>query len=225
MPQTPDDIEGGITDTNKVILNNGGLTADNPGEMAFDGSRLSFRSGDDEVENFQRERFKGVDNGYASLAGDALVPLLQLASSISADPEAVLHEDRTFKIPSGVLKNVGFESSINESFTTSPIYSNKLDFTTDDLPAGASIFAIFYWRVFGSQNGTRTEVRLVQNLGEVNELVLLEQEYQGTSPVPNTPFLIEPLVGVNTFDIQWRKSGGGGQAKIDSAVLGLWRIL
>lgn len=42
MP-TPDDLAGGITDADKVILNNAGETADAPGEFVYDGTDFVFR--------------------------------------------------------------------------------------------------------------------------------------------------------------------------------------
>ena len=42
MP-TPDDRPGGIADADKIILNNEGETADNPGEIVWDGTKFVFR--------------------------------------------------------------------------------------------------------------------------------------------------------------------------------------
>jgi hypothetical protein len=40
---TPDDLAGGLTDADKLLLNNAGETADNPGEAVFDGTNFVMR--------------------------------------------------------------------------------------------------------------------------------------------------------------------------------------
>lgn len=112
--------------------------------------------------------------------------------------------------------------SLTQSSTTSASWQEKLRLTTTSLPAGDYIL-LFSAIIEGSLSSTFVEVRL-----EEDDTTSLAEA--GIAPGPASSLVFSGHVvkssysGVHTFDIDWRRSSGGGQAYIESARLTLWRI-
>lgn len=111
---------------------------------------------------------------------------------------------------------------LTTSSTTSSSWQQKLRLTTTDLPLGDYIL-LYSAVIEGSLSSTFVGVQLEQD----DTTVLAEAE---VSPGPSSSLVFSGHVvrssfsGVHTFDIDWRRASGGGQAYISGARLTLWRI-
>ena len=111
---------------------------------------------------------------------------------------------------------------LTTSSTTSASWQQKLRLTTTDLPSGDYIL-LYSAVIEGSLAATYVGVQLEQD----DTTVLAESE---VAPGPASALVFaghvvrSPLSGIHTFDIDWKKASGGGQAYISGARLTLWRI-
>lgn len=118
--------------------------------------------------------------------------------------------------------NLQWVEDLTSSSTTSSSWQQKLRLTTTDLPLGDYIL-LYAAVIEGSLASTYVGVQLEQD----DTTVLAEAE---VAPGPSSSLVFSGHVvrasfsGIHTFDIDWQRASGGGQAYISGARLTLWRI-
>lgn len=100
--------------------------------------------------------------------------------------------------------------NLNQVSTTSGGFQNILTFTTEDLPTGRyKIDFFFLWNTSNSNGRMEVEIRI--NGASFLDLELSSQR-QGRFPASG--FIIENLSGINTIELFYRKSRGGGNVRV-----------
>ena len=108
------------------------------------------------------------------------------------------------------------------SSTTSVVFQQKIRLTTTDLPVGDYI-VLWNATIEGSLASTQVEARL-----ELDDLTVLADMKIAPGPASSVIFsghaIMSSFSGLHTFDLDWRRSAGGGQTSIAQARITLWRI-
>ena len=115
-----------------------------------------------------------------------------------------------------------FEQDNDSSTTTSSTYQNKVTLTTSELTSGSYILFYSYLSQ-GSKNNTVWESRVQFNGDNIVEAV--QRAVVAGSTFLNAGHQVLPSVsGSQAFNIDWRRSGGSGNASISNAHLTLFKI-
>lgn len=132
------------------------------------------------------------------------------------------HHDYQDAPGAGFGADVQIDEEEGTTTTTSGTYQNKLSYTTSVLTAGAYIL-LYQWVVTGSKNNTQVESRIqIDNTDVQEQLIKVSQANSQWSVGSHKVF--PSLSGAYTFDIDWRKAGGSGNAGILWARIALWRL-
>lgn len=116
-----------------------------------------------------------------------------------------------------------YAESNSQSSTTATTFQLKVRLTTTSLPVGTYIV---FWSsiISGSLASTVVEAQLEQD-----DTIGLSSVRITPGPAYSTVFsghvIRESFSGVHTFDIEWRREAGGGQAYIEQVRITLWRIV
>lgn len=113
--------------------------------------------------------------------------------------------------------------SESQSSTTSSTYQFKLNLTTVSLPLG-NYYLSFQWVVGGSANNTQIDSRLqLNNTTDIQQLIVFPGNANGRQSISGHKVFFG-ISGVQSFDIDFRKSSGSGTANCVWARLSFWRI-
>lgn len=108
------------------------------------------------------------------------------------------------------------------SSTTSPVFQQKLRLTTTDLDTGNYI-VLWNATIEGSLASTQVEAQL-----ELDDLTVIADMRIAPGPASSVIFsghaVLSAFSGVHTFDMDWRRASGGGNAAIEQTRITLWRI-
>jgi len=110
-----------------------------------------------------------------------------------------------------------------QSSTTSSTFQLKVRLTTTDLPLGDYIL-LWSSIIEGSLASTFVDSQLQQD----DTTVLADISVApgpSSSVVFSGHYVLPAFSGIHTFDIEWRRASGGGQAYIEQARITLWRII
>lgn len=110
-----------------------------------------------------------------------------------------------------------------QSSTTSSDFQLKVRLTTTALPLGDYIL-LWSSIIEGSLASTYVEAQLQQD--DASQLAVISVAPGPASSVMFSGHYVLPAFsGIHTFDLEWRRAAGGGNAYIEQARLTLWRII
>ena len=204
--------------------------------------------GDDDHTQYQLRSEEALAGGYAPLDGSADLPLVHLpAHSITHEASGVdtvvaqnlgsdtaLSDmfmttvgDGSWQLKVAPQEAFGTQLTLveddTESTTSSSTFQQKSRLTTPDLPTG-NYMLLYKAVVSGSANGTKGEVQIEQNdTAQIDLLTLISGSASGQQSFSGFKVFLG-LSGVNTFDIDYRKTGGSGSIAISRTRLIFFRI-